>query len=333
MVAARAVGEKAGTPNPPEDKEQVIASMSAVTAHGEAKRSGPSGTGQPLSLGDAQEGEGDRSPTPATGRSSVGISLQPQPHPSGQEGARGSIGSTSEVDAGAGEKEAGPDPSGTPKARGKGISETEGLAPRLKLSLPWNDDGGPGLERFQGPEGEAGKSPIAAGASGGGMSARTVGAGGSAAAGLTYPGPRPLSVSPMRSSFGAASPMNATSPILSGRRFEGTSVGMDGDLGGSRSLGRTAGASLAGRLMSYATRPGGTFDVFAAARDGQVGRARTPSISVGICGKNGGDSTKSHADRAGHVHIGGPKKDAQTSIFSSSLHGILFRYLFHLTTC
>eukprot|EP00752_Nemacystus_decipiens_P006293 g5673.t1 len=52
--------------------------------------------------------------------------------------------------------------------------------------------------------------------------------------------------------------------------YKGTSVSGERDLGGSRSLGRTAGVSLAGRLMSYATRPGGTFDVFAAARDGQV---------------------------------------------------------------
>ncbi len=92
--------------------------------------------------------------------------------------------------------------------------------------------------------------------------------GDSAAAGLTYPGPRPLSAPLMRPTINPSA-LNATSPILSGRRYEG-STPTGREFGRSVSLSRTAGASLAGTLMSYATRPGGTFDVFAAARDGQV---------------------------------------------------------------
>lgn len=283
---------KAGSTRPSENNVKMIANVPAAAALAEVKGSEPSNIGQALAVGVEQEGKSDRPRIRAADRSSVGLSVQQQPQEARQEGAHNSMdggGIASEEDAAASEKEAGPHPSGTTTARGAGALEMKGLAPALKLSLPWHDEeGGPGLACTRKIGGESAQTP-AAGASGGGVSARTVGAGGSAAAGLTYPGPRPLSAPLVRPSI-TASHLNATSPILSGRRFEGTSV----DLGGSRNLGRTAGASLAGRLLSYATRPGGTFDVFAAARDGQVGTyiARSMSSSVGIAAWREGDDDK-----------------------------------------
>lgn len=294
-VAKVVTAEKKASTSPSNDKLEVAACVPRA-ALGEVKRSEPSDSGESLVLQLAQEGKGDRSPTRAADTSSVGSSVQQQPQEAGQEGAPGHFvggGVTREANAAAGERQAGTRPSGATAGAGEGLPETGGLAPRLKLSLPWDDEGGPGLASIQELGGGSEKSPAAA-SNGGGLSARTVGEGGSAAVGLTYPGPRPLSAPQMRRSLGA-SPLNATGPILSGRRFEGTTVSKDRGLEGSRSLGRTAGASLAGRLMSYATRPGGTFDVFAAARDGQVGtRAGTPSISEGIDIRLG---VARHADR------------------------------------
>lgn len=279
-VTAGVAVENMGSPSPPNNNEEMVAHASAAVVLGESKRSGPSGIGQPLTVVAAQERQGDRINVRSTDRPSVGFSVQQRPPGAGQEGAQGRIvtgGVTRETDAAAGEKEAGQDPSGASTSGDQGVSEAGGLAPPLKLSLPWDDDdGGPGLKASRESGGGSVESPIAtaAAASGGGTSARSLGTGGLAAAGLTYPGGRPVSAPQLRPSINGGK-LNATSPILSGRRFEGTSVGTDRDnLGGSRSLGRTAGASLAGRLMSYATRPGGTFDVFAAARDGQVGRGR-----------------------------------------------------------
>eukprot|EP00903_Cladosiphon_okamuranus_P013824 g12865.t1 len=255
-VASKTVGSK-----------EIPDSMEMI-ANFEVKRSEPLDAGQSLAVGDEQEGKSDRPRIRVAGRSSVGFSVQQKPQEAGQEAPHGRIDGgiiSREEDGATDEKEARPHPSRATTARGKGVPETDGLAPALKLSLPWqNEEGGPGQASTRKIGCELAKSP-AAGASRGGMSARTVGAGGSAAAGLTHPGPRPLSAPPIRRSI-STSPLNATSPALSGRRFEGTSV----DLGGSRSLGCTAGVSLAGRLLSYATMPGGTFDVFAAARDGQV---------------------------------------------------------------
>lgn len=283
-AAAGTATERKEVPSPLHDNnKERIANVSASASVEAGETSGPSSIGQPLALGVAQEVKGDQSLTRARNRSRVGFSVQQLPQEAG-EGTNGSIVGEDiarDVDGAAGEKEAKSEPSSTFASGGLGLSEPGGLAPRLKLSLPWDDESGPELANTRGLGGEVAKSPIAARASGGSLSARTVGSRGSAAAGLTYPGRRPLSAPRMRPSIGANN-LNATSPILSGRTFEGTSVGKDRDLGGSNSLGRTAGASLAGRLMSYATRPGGTFDVFAAARDGQVGSSsRRLSISIG----------------------------------------------------
>ncbi|CAM9237759.1 unnamed protein product, partial [Hapterophycus canaliculatus] len=153
-----------------------------------------------------------------------------------------------------------------------GPSKTGTLAPPLTLKLPWEDE--TKSERATAPSrGGSTGSAAADTACGRDASAQALGNTDTAVVGLTYPGPRPLSAPLVRTSISAAR-LNSTSPILSGRRFEGTSA-MKGRHGcstrdGSRSLGRTTGATLAGTLMSYATRPGGTFDVFAAARDGQV---------------------------------------------------------------
>ncbi|CAN0123844.1 unnamed protein product, partial [Ectocarpus sp. 8 AP-2014] len=155
-----------------------------------------------------------------------------------------------------------------------GPSGPGSLAPRLRLKLPWEDEASPEQARTEGSE----RSPegAAAGASGdGNASARMVGEEGTAATGLTYPGPRPLSAPSMRPMI-SASRLNATIPILSGRSYQGHNVvggkgeGGGGTLGASGSLGRTGAATLAGRLVAYATRPGGSLDIFAAARDGQV---------------------------------------------------------------
>ncbi|CAM9217219.1 unnamed protein product, partial [Ectocarpus sp. 12 AP-2014] len=155
-----------------------------------------------------------------------------------------------------------------------GPSRPGSLAPRLRLKLPWEDEASPEQARTEGSE----RSPegAAAGASGdGSASARMVGEEGTAATGLTYPGPRPLSAPSMRPMI-SASRLNATIPILSGRSYQGHNVvggkgeGGGGTLGASGSLGRTGAATLAGRLVAYATRPGGSLDIFAAARDGQV---------------------------------------------------------------
>ncbi|CAM9145208.1 unnamed protein product [Ectocarpus sp. 13 AM-2016] len=148
------------------------------------------------------------------------------------------------------------------------------LAPCLRLKLPWEDEASPEQARTERSEGSP--EGTAAGASGdGSASARMVGEEGTAATGLTYPGPRPLSAPSMRPTIGA-SRLNATIPILSGRSYQGPNVvggkgeGGGGTLGASGSLGRTGAATLAGRLVAYATRPGGSLDIFAAARDGQV---------------------------------------------------------------
>lgn len=175
-----------------------------------------------------------------------------------------------------------------PRASGFGGDEasgTGGLAQPPTLRLPWDDATNPGPARIPSRGGPTG-SPASDTACGGNASARTLGVTGTAVAGLTYPGPRPLSAPLVRASISAAR-LNSTSPILSGRRFEGTSVTKGGHGGstrdGSRSLGRAAGASLAGTVMSYATRPGGTFDVFAAARDGQVGQLwRADTFCAGL---------------------------------------------------
>lgn len=282
-VAAGTAAEQMGSPSPPNSTHVLISNASVAAALGGVKRSGPSDIEQPLNAGVAQQEKCDPPRTRARDGSSVGFSAQQVPQESGQEGAHGGIvqgGILREVDTAAGEKEAAPDPSGTSNARGQGTLDTEGLAPRLKLNLAWDSEGGPGLARTRGL---STSSPTAGGAT----SARTLGTGGSAAAGLTYPGPRPLSAPPLPTNKSAGN-LNATSPILSGKRFEEMGVSRDRHLGKSRSLSRTAGASLAGRLMSYATRPGGTLDVFAAARDGQVGRACSTSISASIFAGGGG---------------------------------------------
>lgn len=156
-----------------------------------------------------------------------------------------------------------------------GPSGPGSLAPRLRLKLPWEDEASPEQARTE--ESERSPDGAAAGASGdGNASARMVGEEGTAATGLTYPGPRPLSAPSMRPMI-SASRLNATIPILSGRSYQGHNViggkgeGGGGTLGASGSLGRTGAATLAGRLVAYATRPGGSLDIFAAARDGQVG--------------------------------------------------------------
>ncbi|CAM9130523.1 unnamed protein product [Ectocarpus sp. 4 AP-2014] len=181
------------------------------------------------------------------------------------------------------------------------------LAPRLRLKLPWEDEASPEQARREGserpPEGAA------AGASGGGnASARMVGEQGTAATGLTYPGPRPLSAPSMRPMI-SASRLNATTPILSGRSYQGHNVvggkgeSGGGTLGASGSLGRTGAATLAGRLVAYATRPGGSLDIFAAARDGQVSvlkQALTDGEKVDAQDENGLTALMSAA-RAGRL--------------------------------
>lgn len=269
--AAESMGPLFGAPSNSEAATPNVSTKMAALE--EVKGSGPADNGQPVISGGVQEGRDDRPRD---------RSVQEQPQGPGQAGKNFSIdarGGTRGVDAAGGEEESGPDPSGTSSTSGHGISEAEGLAPRLKLGLPWDDEVGPRLSKTPELEGGTKKNPFAVAATGEDASVRTIGVVGSAAAGLTYPGPRPLSAPAMRPIINAGK-LNATSPMLSGRRFEGTTAGRDGDFSNSRSLGRTAGASLAGRLISYATRPGGTFDVFAAARDGQVSGAQTMSISI-----------------------------------------------------
>lgn len=221
------------------------------------------------SLGSGQ----NASITPLLGSSGLG---QREQRETGRDGGDGRPGKTGvdgqDADATAVEGAAVPPPLDGPSGLGS-------LAPRLRLKLPWEDEAIPELERKGGSKGSP--EGATAGASGdGNASARMVGEEGTAATGLTYPGPRPLSAPSMRPMINA-SRLNATTPILSGRSYQGHNVvrvkdGGGGTLGASGSLGRTGAATLAGRLMAYATRPGGSLDVFAAARDGQVGWGYEP---------------------------------------------------------
>lgn len=261
---------KAGQSGASDTDAAVVASATSGAALRGGNPKPPSVVGQ-SSASVAVEGEdgGDRPDRCSTLSVSV---LEQQEQPEEETGRRGGAHDRIEIaggglqnsDGAAGEGGAGlPPSSGTFGDRGLGLSGTESMDPRLKLTLPWEEARA------------SAENSAAAGtnrSSGGGASARAVGGVGSAAAGLTYPGPRPLSAAPIRPGIGTTR-LNATSPVLSGRRFEGASVCRDRELG--RSLGRTAGVSLAGRLLSYATRPDGKFDVFAAARDGQVGKLQT----------------------------------------------------------
>lgn len=258
---------KSGQSGAPDKGEATVASAVSAALEG-VKPTPPSIASQSSgSVVFEGEGDGDRRNRYRTSSSSV-LGQQQRQQPQEEAGRGGgehdrtgkAKGDLQHVDTAAGERGVVPCLSSRSfHGRGLELSETGPPDPCLKLALPWE-------------EGEAlagGQATAAADSSSGvSASARTVGPGGSAAVGLTYPGPRPLSAPLIRPVFGTGR-LNATSPILSGRRFEETNVGRDKDL--SRSLGRTAGVSLAGRLMSYATRPNGKFDVFAAARDGQVG--------------------------------------------------------------
>lgn len=143
--------------------------------------------------------------------------------------------------------------------------------PRLNLNLPWDEELGQAIQ-----EGGLGNSSGAAGAT----NARTPGAG-VGGRGATYPGPRLSPTTQMRPMIGN-NKFRATSPTLSGRTY---SI-VDNSNGGTPTKGAgLKGASLAGTLLMYATRPGGKFDVFAAARDGQVGTGSDKEAAVR---KNGG---------------------------------------------
>lgn len=246
----------------PETGAAIVASALSAAAPGGVKPNPYFIVGESTVLVVAEKGDGgDRRKKCSTTSVSILGQQQPQEDVCREGGdTRATVrGSVQNIDLVAGEGVEAPCPtSGAFRGKELRLSGTESLDPRLKLASFWEEGGA-----------SAG-SPVTAASnnsSGGVASARTVGASGSAAAGQTFPGPRPLSAPLIRPVIGA-SRLNATSPTRSVRRLDEASVRRDREL--SMSLSRTAGVSLAGRLMSYATRPGGKLDVFAASRDGQV---------------------------------------------------------------
>lgn len=169
-----------------------------------------------------------------------------------------------------------PPPEASSAAFTKPVSQlpAPSLLPRLSLALPW--DGEQELVRESGGDGQGvvrAISPTSACS----MSVKTVGP----AAGLggetqnkgegddTNSRSRPLSAPQMRLAVGKNTlRTTASNPILTGRSFS-----MAESNAGPPALGTAKGlkgASLAGTLLAYATRPGGKIDMFAAAKDGQV---------------------------------------------------------------
>lgn len=284
--------------HPGHGKEGSVTRDGYAAAPMAAKRRPPSVVGEASGLS-AEMGEGDRLPVFSASDKHESSSWEagtPGQHPRRLQEPEGEgrgvahrTSATMSNDGGRAEAVVGEESEQRCPPRASGVSgngrpRAGALGPPLTLKLPWEEEtknqAATALSKRE-PTG----SPASDTACSGNAGARALGSTGTAVAGLTYPGPRPLSAPLVRTSVSGAR-LNSMSPILSGRRFQGTSAGEGRDDGGmrdgSRSLGRTAGATLAGTLLTYATRPGGTFDVFAAARDGQVG-ARCAGLSVSGC--------------------------------------------------
>lgn len=192
----------------------------------------------------------------------------------------------------------------------------QALAPRLDLNLAPSDAVGQARGGGGGEESERGRFDATRGSRP--QSAAVEAAHGTAGGG-TRSLPRPRSapqISPTsmhllatHNSFGASPGM----PSSGGYSFADTTPGAT--LGAIAKGSGLKGASLAGTLAAYSTRPGGELDVFAAARDGQVGVGRVPTgirvsnapcaphssknvgLPVGLCTRIGGIVLQRVAER------------------------------------
>lgn len=127
------------------------------------------------------------------------------------------------------------------------------LPPPLKIDLPWDEELGQ-KEGSQPAQGDL-SAPVVGERRGEGVEPEE-----------ETCGLRTRALSAPQMHLGGAK-LHATSPTLSGRPHL---MDASGTLAEAKGAGLN-GASLAGTLLTYATMPGGKFDVFAAARDGQVG--------------------------------------------------------------
>ncbi|CAM9959163.1 unnamed protein product, partial [Laminaria digitata] len=185
------------------------------------------------------------------------------------------------------------DSSGPLQAGTVAAADEQPLAPRLNLNFPTS--GTPGQAVAGGGGGAAGAGTEAGpgeglelgslGATWGSLS-QSMGAAGVSSLGGTWPGPRSnsapqSSAMPMHplasthNSFGAGGTRN-NSPSRGYSFADTATTPGGGSFAGTAGSGVVPkgsglkGASLAGTLVAYSTRPGGILDVFAAARDGQV---------------------------------------------------------------